>query len=311
MPIHSSAIDTIGRTPLIELGRVVPPGIGRVLVKLESMNPTGSMKDRAALSMVRRAAEDGRLPKGGTVVEYTGGSTGTSLAFVSAALGFGCHLVSSDAFSEEKIDHMRALGATVELVESDRKRITAKLIRAMIARAGRIARRPRHYWTDQLHNADAALGYHPLGEEIWNDSGGKVDAFVQGVGTGHSLEGTSTALRRHRPGLKVFAMEPAESPILSKGRSGGHRIEGIGIGFVPPMWRPESVDGIVPVRSDDAHAMSRRLAREEALLGGASSGGNVLAAIRVARKLGPRSTVVTLIVDSGLKYLTTEVFRKR
>jgi cysteine synthase len=310
MPVIGNAVDAIGNTPLVRLRKVVPSGCGRVLVKLESMNPTGSMKDRAALAMVRRAASDGRLAPGGTVVEYTGGSTGTSLAFVAAALGFRCHLVSSDAFSQEKQDHMRALGARLTLIPSDRKRITEELIRSMIEAARRISLRPGHFWTDQLNNADAERGYHPLGEEIWGDTNGRIDAFVQGVGTAHSLQGTVEALRRHRGDLRAYAMEPRESPILSRGRSGGHRIEGIGIGFVPPLWRPDRVDGVIAVSSRDAHAMARRLAREEALFGGASSGGNVVAAIQVAKRLGPDATVATLLVDSGLKYLTTEVYRR-
>jgi cysteine synthase len=308
MPLLRNAVEAIGDTPLVRLRKVVPAGCGRVLVKLESVNPTGSMKDRAALSMISRAAADGRLNPGDTVVEYTGGSTGTSLAFVAAALGYRCHLVSSDAFSQEKLDHMRSLGARLTVIPSDRKRITESLIKAMIESARRIALRPGHYWTDQLNNVDAEAGYHPLGEELWRDTGGRVDAFVQGVGTAHSLHGTVHALRRHRASLAAYAVEPKESPILSRGRTGGHRIEGIGIGFAPPLWRPDLVNGVISVTSRDAHAMARRLAKEEALFGGASSGANVVAAIRLARLLGPTSTVATLQVDSGLKYLTTEVY---
>ncbi|HXW67573.1 MAG TPA: PLP-dependent cysteine synthase family protein [Thermoplasmata archaeon] len=304
-------IETIGETPLVPLRSIVPAGSARVLVKLESMNPTGSMKDRPALAMVRAAAADGRLPPGGTVVEYTGGSTGTSLAFVAGALGFGCHLVSSDAFSEEKRDHMRALGARLTLVRSDRQRITEGLIRSMISTSRRIARRSGHFWSDQLNNPDASRGYHPMGEEIWRDTGGTVDAFVQSVGTSHSLHGTAESLRRHRPDLLVCAVEPKESPILSEGRTGGHRIEGIGIGFVPPLWRRELVDEIASVTSHDAHAMARTLARREGLFGGASSGANVVAALRIAKRLGSGATVVTLQVDTGLKYLTTEVYGAR
>jgi cysteine synthase len=306
-----NVVESIGNTPLVRLRKIVPPGYGTVLVKLESLNPTGSMKDRAALSMVQRAAADGRLAPGGTVVEYTGGSTGTSLAFVAAALGFHCHLVSSDAFSEEKRDHMRALGARVTLVQSDRKRITERLIRSMIETSRRLANKPGHFWSDQLNNPDAELGYHPLGEELWSDTDGRIDAFVQAVGTAHSLHGTVEALRRHRTDLRAYAVEPKESPILSRGKTGGHRIEGIGIGFVPPLWHPERVDEVLAVSSHDAHAMARRLSREEALFGGASSGANVVAALQIAKRLGPNATVATLMVDSGLKYLTTEVYRRR
>lgn len=270
-------------------------------MKLESLNPTGSKKDRPALSMIRRAAADGRLAPGGTVVEYTGGSTGTSLAFAAAALGFRCHLVTSDAFGEEKRDHLRALGARITMVPSDRKKITEKPIKTMIVTSQKIARRPDHFWSDQLNNPDGALGYHPMGEEFWRDTEGRVDAFVQGFGTAHSLHGTTGALRRHNPHLRACAVEPMESPILSRSISGGHRIEGIGIGFVPPMWRPEMVDEVLAVSSRDAQAMARRRDREEGRFGGASSGADVISTTQVAKRLGPEATVATRIVDTGLK----------
>jgi cysteine synthase A len=311
MPLIQNAVESIGNTPLVRLRNVVPPGYGRVLVKLESMNPTGSMKDRAALSMIQRAAADGRLARGGTVVENTGGSTGASLAFVAAALGFRTHLVTSDAFSEEKRAHMRVLGARLTIVRSDRKRLTERLAKSMIETSRKLAGKPGHFWSDQLNNPDAELGYRPLGEELWRDTGGRIDAFVQGVGTAHSLNGTVEALRQHRTDLRAYAVEPKESPVLSRGKTGSHRIEGIGIGFFPPMWRPERVDGVLAVSSRDAHAMARRLSREEALFGGASSGANVVAALQIAKRLGPDATVATLMVDSGLKYLSTEVYRRR
>jgi cysteine synthase A len=301
----------IGNTPLVELRRVAPERGARVMVKLESANPTGSMKDRIALAMVSRAAADGRLPTGGRVVEYTGGSTGMALAFVCAAGGYRCTLVSSDAFSQEKRTGMAALGAEVVLVPSDRQRITEALIREMIATARRLAQEPDTYWTDQLTNRDGEAGYHPLGEEIWRQTDGRVAAFVQSVGTAHSLHGTADVLRMHRPDLRVVAVEPAESPVLSAGRSGGHRIEGIGIGFVPPLWRPEQVDQIIGVGSDEAMAMARRLAHEEGLFAGTSTGANVLAAVRVAELLPTDAIIVTLAVDSGIKYLSTELYAPR
>lgn len=280
------------------------------MVKLESANPTGSMKDRIALAMVTKAAADGRLPAGGQVVEYTGGSTGMALAFVCAARGYRCTLVSSDAFSDEKITGMAALGANVVIVPSERKRITAELIREMIATAKRLAQEPGSYWTDQLNNHDGETGYHPLGEEIWSQTHGRVAAFVQSVGTAHSLHGTAEVLRDHRRDVRIVAVEPAESPVLSTGRTGGHRIEGIGLGFVPPMWRGEQVDEIVQVSSDEAMAMARRLAREEGLFAGTSSGANVVAALRIAEGLREDEVVVTLAVDSGLKYLSTEQYSR-
>ena len=306
--VSPSVLEAIGNTRLVELRRVVPEDAGRVLVKLESANPTGSMKDRMAQAALAAAESDGRLQPGGTVVEYTGGSTGVSLALVCAARGYRCQLVTSDAFSEEKRRHMAALGAELVLVPSDERRITEALIKEMIETARRLSERPGAYWTDQLNNAAAIGGYHPLGDEIWEQTGGRVKAFVHSVGTSHSIQGISDALRRHDRGVHIVAVEPAESPILSEGRTGAHRIEGIGIGFVPPLWDPSVPDEITTVSTDDAKAMARRLAREEAIFGGTSSGANVVAALRVAQRLGPDATVVTLIVDSGIKYLSTDVY---
>jgi len=303
-----SVLHAIGDTPLVELRRVVPTGHARVVVKVEATNPTGSMKDRMALASIEAAERDGRLRPGGTVVEYTGGSTGTSLAFVCAAKGYPLQIVTSDAFSAEKRDHMRALGADLRLVPSDAGRITADLIRQMIAMAREMGAESGAWWVDQLNNVDAAGGYEPMGDEIWA-AAGQVEAFVHTVGTAHSFHGTVAALRRHRPDVLTIAVEPAESPILSEGRTGGHRIEGIGLGFVVPMWEPSDASEIATVSSDEAHAMARRLAREEALFGGASTGANVVVALRIAERLGRGQTVATIQVDSGLKYLSTEIYR--
>lgn len=302
-------LDAIGKTPLVELGRLVQPGFARVVAKLESANPTGSMKDRMARAIVERAAADGRLPPGGTVVEYTAGTTGISLALVCAALGYKTHFVFSDAFSDEKRYAMRAYGAEITDVMSDDKKITERLIRTMISTAGEISRRPGHWWADQLNNHDGEVGYYSLGEEIWHQTEGRVDAFVQAVSTAHSIHGTAHALRRHNASIRVVAVEPAESAVLSGGRSGSHRIEGIGIGFIPPLWRRKDVDEILTVTTEDAKAMARRLACEEAIFAGTSTGANVVAALRVAASLGPGATVVTIIVDSGLRYLSTDLFR--
>lgn len=301
-------LSAIGSTPLIELRKVVPPGSARVLAKLEFANPTGSMKDRMALAAIRGAEDRGDLAPGYTVVEYTAGTTGISLALVCAARGYGLHVVFSDAFSDEKRRTMEALGATVEDVPSDHGRITERLIKAMITRAGEVSAQPRHWACDQLNNRDAVTGYLALGEEIWQQSFGRVDAFVQSVGTAHSIHGTARALRVHLPGLRVVAVEPAESAVLSGGPTGSHRIEGTGIGFLPPLWEPGEVDAVESVSSDDAMAMSRRLAREEGVFAGTSSGGNVVAALREAERLGPDATVVTVMVDSGFRYLSTELY---
>jgi cysteine synthase A len=304
-------LQTIGNTSMVQLRKVVPPKCADVFVKLEWENPTGSMKDRMALAVISRAEADGRLKPGDTVLEYTGGSTGASLALVCAAKGYGIRIVTSDAFSPEKRDQMTALGAELTLVPSEGGLTTKKLILDMIETARRLSREPRTYWTDQLNNFDSIAGYHPLGEEIWSQTGGKIDAFVHCVGTAASLRGVAFVLKRHRQAVKTVAVEPAESSVLLGGRPGPHKIEGVGIGYVPPLWDPTLVDEILAVRTEDAKAMARRLAREEALFAGTSSGANVIAAIRVAERLGPGAKVVTLMVDSGLKYLNTDVYGKK
>ena len=304
----ADVVATIGGTPLVRLRRVVRPGMGPVFVKLEGANPTGSMKDRMARAVIGAAERNGSLRPGGSVVEYTGGSTGTSLALVCAARGYPLHIVTSDAFSQEKRDHQAALGARITLVESDHGLITERLIKTMIEVARRISAETGAWWVDQLNNQDAAGGYESLGEEIWEGTDGTVAAFVHSVGTAHSFHGVTTALRRHRPGIVTVAVEPAESPVFSEGRTGAHGIEGMGIGFVPPLWDPTDAGEVVTVSTLEAEAMARRLAREEGLFAGASSGANVVAALDLAERLGSESTVVTLLVDSGLKYLTTDVY---
>jgi cysteine synthase len=304
-----SVLDAIGNTPLVELRRIVPRGSARVIVKLESTNPTGSMKDRMARAIVERAAAAGRLPPGGTVVEYTAGTTGISLAFVCGALGFKAHFVFSDAFSEEKRYTMRAYGGEITDVPSDGGKINEQLIKTMIRAAEELSQRPGHWWADQLNNQDGEAGYHPLGEEIWEQTGGHVSAFVQAVSTAHSIHGTARALRRHDPRVRVVAVEPAESAVLSGKPSGSHKIEGIGIGFIPPLWKPAEVDEILTVTTDEAKAMARRLAREEAIFTGPSTGANVVGALRIATRLGPGATVATIVVDSGQRYSSSDVFR--
>ncbi|PYO76422.1 MAG: cysteine synthase [Gemmatimonadetes bacterium] len=286
MPASQQILDAIGNTPLVELRHVVPPGSARVVAKLESANPTGSMKDRVARAMVERARADGRLPAGGTVVEYTAGTTGISLALICAAYGYKAHFVFSDAFSEEKRWTMRAYGAELTDVLSDKKRITEQLIKRMIATAGEISRRPGHWYCDQLNNRDGEAGYHSLGEELW-----------------------AHALRSHNPHLHVTAVEPAETAVLAGKPSGSHGIEGIGIGFIPPLWRRDEVNEIIGVPTKEAKAMARRLAREEAIFAGTSTGANIVAALVVAKRLGAGATVGTIIIDSGLRYVSTDVFR--
>lgn len=303
-----NVLDAIGNTSMVQLRKVVPATGGAIFAKLEWENPTGSMKDRMALAVVRGAVSAGRLAPGGTVVEYTGGSTGTSLAFVCAALGYRITLVTSDAFSREKRDHMRALGAAVVELPSDGGRTTRELIQRMIARAAELSGAPGAFYADQFNNPDAASGYAPLAEELWEQSGRQLDAFVQSVGTAQCITGVTGTLRAHAAGMRIAAVEPAESPVLSGGAPGAHKIEGVGPGFVPPIWRDGLADEVIRVSTDEARQMARRLAREEALFAGTSSGANVVAAIELARRLGPGHTVATLACDSGLKYLSTELY---
>ena len=307
--IAANVLGGIGNTPLVQIRNVVPRGSGRVLAKLEWANPTGSMKDRMADAAIGRAEADGRLEAGGTVVEYTAGTTGVSLALVCAAKGYGLEIVFSDAFSDEKRRMMQAFGAHVTDIPSDNKKITESLIRAMISAAADVSRRPGHWYCDQLNNHDATAGYLPLGEEIWQQTDGQIDAFVHSVSTAHSIHGVTQALWNYSKEILIVAVEPDESAVLSGKPSGSHKIEGIGIGFVPPLWRPELVNEIQTVTTNDAKEMTRRLAREEGIFAGASTGANVVAAIRVAQRLGPSATVVTIIVDSGLRYLSTDIYR--
>jgi cysteine synthase len=295
----------IGNTALLPLRRLVPKNGARLLLKLENENPTGSMKDRMALAMIEAAETDGRLTAGGSVVEYTGGSTGVSLALVCAVKGYPLHIVSSDAFSQEKLDHMRILGASLQIVRSESGGMTEKLTRDMVEAARIITEKTGGFWTDQLKNTDQLAAYHKLAEEIWIQSDGRIDGFVQSVGTAASLRGTAEALRRHNEQIRIVAVEPAESPVLSGGKPGSHKIDGIGAGFVVPLWQKDIADQIEQVSTEEAVAMAFRLAREEGLFAGTSTGGNVIAALRLAEQLGPEATIVTVMCDTGMKYLKT------
>lgn len=308
MRISANVLQAIGNTTMVQLRNVVPSGCAKVYAKLEWENPTGSMKDRTAQAMIARAEEEGRLQPGDTIVEYTGGSTGISLALVCVAKGYRLHLVTSDAFSQDKRNQMAAFGAELTLVPSEGGLTTKKLILDMIEAAREISRRPNTYWTDQLNNLDSIAGYYPLAEEIWSQTNGNVDAFVQSIGTAASTRGVATVLKRHNPKIRIVAIEPGESAVLSGGQPGPHKIEGVGIGYSPPLWDPNLVDEVMAVSTGDAKAMTRRLAREEGLFAGTSSGANVVAAIRLAEQLGPAVKIVTLMVDSGLKYMSTDVY---
>jgi cysteine synthase A len=302
--LQANILECIGNTSLVPLRKLVPEHAARILLKLESENPSGSMKDRMALAMIEAAEADGRLAPGGSVVEYTGGSTGVSLSLVCAVKGHPLHIVTSDAFAREKLDHMRLLGATLHLVPSESGRMTEALTRGMIERARVIAAETGSFWTDQMRNQDQVGAYHRMAEEIWMQTGGRIDAFVQSVGTAASLRGTAEGLRRHGEQIRIAAVEPKESPVLSGGQPGAHRIDGIGAGFVVPLWRDGIADQIERVSTEEAVAMSIRLAREEGLFAGTSTGANVVAALRLAERLGPEATIVTVMCDTGMKYLS-------
>jgi cysteine synthase len=308
--VETGILECIGGTPLLALRRIVPANGARLLLKLESENPTGSMKDRMALAMIEAAEADGRLPAQGPVVEYTGGSTGVSLAFVSAVKRHPLHIVSSDAFAREKLDQMRLYGAELEIVRSESGGMTEKLTRDMIEAARVFTERTGAYWTDQMKNTDQLSAYHRMADEIWTQTGGapgsrKIDGFVQSVGTAASLRGIGEALRERNPQIRLVAVEPAESAVLSGGAPGSHKIDGIGAGFVVPLWSSGLADKIDRVSTEEATAMAFRLAREEGLFAGTSTGANVIAALRLAEELGPHATVVTVLCDTGMKYLRT------
>lgn len=305
--IAPSILAQIGNTPLIELHTLVPAGSARILVKLESQNPTGSMKDRMALAMIEAAERDGRLRPGGRVVEYTGGSTGVSLSLVCAVKGYPLSIVTSDAFSAEKRSHMAALGAELTIVRSSGGGMDAALTRAMIEAARAITERTGGFWTDQLNNTDQLSAYHAMADEIWQQTGGRVDAFVQATGTAASVRGLAERLRSYSAEIRIVAVEPRESAVLSGGASGVHKIEGVGAGFVVPLWDPSVISEIAPVSTEEAMAMARRAAAE-GLFAGTSTGANLFAARDVARRLGPKATVVTVMCDSGLKYLSTALY---
>ncbi|MFZ5791788.1 MAG: PLP-dependent cysteine synthase family protein [Pseudomonadota bacterium] len=295
----------IGKTSMLALRKIRPRNEASILLKLESENPTGSMKDRMALAMIEAAEADGRLAAGGRVVEYTGGSTGVSLALVCAVKGYPLHIVTSDAFAREKLDHMRILGARLQIVPSDSGRMTETLTRDMIEAARIITSETGGFWTDQLNNTDQLAAYHRMAEEIWQQTGGRIDGFVQSVGTAASLRGIAEGLRRHDDRIRIVAVEPSESAVLSGGPAGAHKIDGVGAGFVVPLWQEGIADRIERVSTDEAKAMALRLAREEGLFAGSSTGANVIAALRLAEQLGPDATIVTVMCDTGMKYLRT------
>ena len=307
--IKENTLSAIGNTPLVKLGSVAEGSTAGIYVKLEYYSPTASYKDRMALAMIEGAERDGLLKKGDTVIEYTGGSTGSSLAFVCAVKGYKLKIVTSDAFSEEKLNTMRAFGAELTIVPSVGGKTTPDLVPRMMEVAKQMAKEPGTYQTNQFYNKHMLKGYNALGKEILSQLGGKVDAFVASFGTAGCSMGVAEVLKARSREIRVYLVEPEESPIVSRGVMGTHHIEGIGAGFIPPLLRKELYDEVLTVSTDEANAMTRRLAREEGIFSGTSTGANVVAALKVGRMLGAGKNIVTVAVDSGLKYLSTDVYR--
>jgi len=311
MPTTVSAgpvLSAIGHTPLVKLQRVVPAGAADVLVKLEFFNPTCSYKDRMALAMIEGAERRGTLKPGMRVVEFTGGSTGSSLAMVCAAKNYPFVVLSSDAFAREKLLTMEAFGAELRMVPSDGGKVTPALFDRFRKEIAKLAAEPDTFWTDQFHNEDAIDGYKGIGRELFEQTGGQLDAFCGAVGTGGMLSGVARALREAGSRARIVALEPASSPALTEGRGGAHRVEGTAIGSVPPHMTDRPYDEARAIPEAEARAMAKRLAREEGLLIGTSSGLNVAAAVQLARELGPGKIVTTVAVDTGLKYLAGDLF---
>lgn len=305
-----SMLHAIGNTPLVQLARVVPQGAATVYLKLEFYNPTGSYKDRMALSMIERAEQRGALRPGMTVVEYTGGSTGISLAFVCAVKGYRCRIVSNDAVAKEKLRSMQVFGAELEVLNSQGGKLTADLVPRMMARAREIAAEGSSYATDQMRNPDMVAGYEPLGQELLRQipGGVAIDAFCAAVGTSGMIMGTSRALKAANPTTRIVALEPATSAVLSGGPAGTHGVEGVAPGFVPPQFDRGMVSEARGIDEGEARLMARELARREGIFAGTSTGLNVVGAIQLARELGVGHTVVTVAADSGLKYLAGDLY---
>ena len=303
-----SVLQTIGRTPVVHLQRLVPRGSADVFVKLEYFNPTGSYKDRMALAMIEGAERRGALRPGMRVVEYTGGSTGSSLAMVCAMKGYHFHPLSSDAFAVEKLDTMRAFGADLEIVPSDGGKVTPALFDRFKARIAELARDANTYWTDQFNNADALDGYAGIGRELIEQIG-RVDAFVGAVGTAGMLVGVSNALKQAGKATRIIALEPSTSPFLTARTGGPHGVEGTAAGFWPPHLVEGSYDEARAIDEKEGRAMARRAAREEGIFAGTSTGLNLVGALQLARELGPGKVVATVAVDTGLKYLAGDLYK--
>jgi cysteine synthase A len=305
--VADTVLNAIGRTPVVRLQRLPGPGSADVFVKLEYFSPTGSYKDRMALAMIEGAEARGALKPGMRVVEYTGGSTGSSLALICAVKGYAFVPLSSDAFAREKLETMRAFGAELEVMPSDGGKVTPALFDRFKKRIAEMKDEPGTFWTDQFHNADALNGYRQIGVELLQQVG-TIDAFCGATGTAGMLVGVSRALKAAGCGARIVALEPASSPMLTAGHGGPHRVEGTAPGFVPPHLDRSDYDEARAVDEEEARTMARRLAREEGIFTGTSSGLNVVAALQLARELGAGHQVATVAVDTGLKYLAGDLF---
>lgn len=294
----ASILECIGNTPLLRLSRLPQPGWAEVHAKLELLNPSGSVKDRIALAMVRAAEEQGLLPPGGTLVEPTGGNTGIALAMVAAARGYRLVLTMPEGVSQEHRRLVSQYGAQVVLTPA------AEGMAGASKAARELAQREGYFMPSQFENpANPQAHCQATAQEIWEATGGRVDAFVAGVGTGGTLTGVARGLKGRLPGLRVVAVEPARSPFLSQGRAGHHGIPGLGAGFLPPVLERGLIDKVIAVRDEDAHHMAARLAREEGVLAGISSGANVFAALHVAQQMGLGKVVVTILPDGREHHL--------
>ncbi|HYB94739.1 MAG TPA: cysteine synthase family protein [Vicinamibacterales bacterium] len=303
-----SVLHTIGRTPVVHLHKVVPPDSADVYVKLEYFNPTGSYKDRMALAMIEGAEQRGALRPGMRVIEYTGGSTGSSLAMVCAIKGYEFHPLSSDAFAQEKLDTMRAFGADLEIVQSDGGKVTPALFDRFKARIAELIKDPNNFWTEQFQNTDALDGYANIGHEL-AEQVGHIDAYVGAVGSAGMLVGVSRALKAAGSKARIVALEPSTSPFLTTGKGGPHRVEGTAAGFWPPHLTKDMYDEVRVIDENEGRAMAKRVAREEGVFAGTSSGVNIVAAVKLAQELGPGKVVATVAVDTGLKYLAGDLYK--
>ncbi|HLO79365.1 MAG TPA: cysteine synthase family protein [Chitinophagaceae bacterium] len=307
-PLNGNILDTVGNTPMVKLQNIVPENCADIFVKLEYYNPTGSFKDRMAKAIIEQAEIRGDLRPGMTVLECTAGSTGTSLAFVCSLKGYPFKVISSDAFAREKLQAMRLFGADLDLFPSEGKGITPDLIPTMMGLVRDLSANENYYWTRQFENIDAFEGYRAMGKEILAQADKSPDVFCAAVGTAGMFAGVSLALKDAEPGIRVIALEPESSPLLSRGVKGSHKIDGIAVGFVPPLLSLAKYDQVQTVEESEARAMAKKLAKEEGIFAGTSTGLNVVGAIRIGKELGPGHSVVTVACDSGMKYMGTGLF---